>query len=41
MEDPLKVFHPPSEDPPKLLPFSPNLRAKFGFGHPKPPEIGF
>jgi len=28
MEDPWKVFHPPSKDPPKLLPVSPNLKGK-------------
>jgi len=27
MEDPLKVFPPPSKDPPKLLPVSPNLKG--------------
>jgi len=29
MEDPGKIFHPPSKDPPKLLPVSPNLKGKF------------
>jgi len=28
MEDPLKVFHPPSKDPLKLLPVSPYLKRK-------------
>jgi len=28
MEDPWKVFHPPSKGPPKLLPVSPNLKGK-------------
>jgi len=28
MEDPWKVFHPPSKDPPNLLPVSPNLKGK-------------
>jgi len=28
MEDPLKVFHPLSKDPPKLLPFSSYLKGK-------------
>jgi len=29
MEDPLKVFHPQSRDPPKLLPVSSNLKGKY------------
>jgi len=28
MEERLKVFHPPSRDPPKLLPVSSNLKGK-------------
>jgi len=30
MEGPWKVFHPPSKDPPKLLPVPPNLKGKVG-----------
>jgi len=29
MKDPWKIFHPPSRDPPKLLPVSSNLKGKF------------
>jgi len=28
MEEPLRVFHPPSKDAPKLLPVSSNLKGK-------------
>jgi len=41
MEDPWKVFHPPSRDPPKLLPVSSNSKGKvLGFGAPQTIENG-